>query len=340
MQNLQDKSAANGTQEITSAAPAWECEDIAIVGIGLALPGAMNPEQFWDILITGPQLFEPAPDDRWCSENFYSASPAAEDKSYSPYNGFVKELGTSAGDTGAAEPCVDASVRWLRHALAHAMRGVKRNDADHLTFVVGYTPDGNPCLEQSYVARGYTHRLREILEQLDGDNQESRALAGLIEQRLQARYRGGAMSPADFLPEVSGRKAMHDLLPENTELLMVDTACSSSLHAVDIGIKGLLTGKSEIAVCGGAFAVGPLQGVLFSKLGALAHGATVRSLDKDSDGVLFADAASVVVLKRLQRARRDGDRIFGVIKAFGSSSDGRGKAIYCLLYTSPSPRDS
>jgi len=130
------------------------------------------------------------------------------------------------------------------------------------------------------------------------------------------------------LPETSGRKAMQGLLPAHTELLMVDTACSSSLHAVDIGIKRLLTSKTGIAVCGGAFAVGPLQGVLFSKLGALAHGATVRSLDKDSDGVLFSDAASVVVLKRLQRARQDGDRIFGVIKAFGSSADGRGKAIY------------
>ncbi|OXH81199.1 hypothetical protein CA830_41460, partial [Burkholderia multivorans] len=30
----------------------------------------------------------------------------------------------------------------------------------------------------------------------------------------------------------------------------------------------------------------------------------------------------------LARARADGDRILGVLKSFGSSSDGKGKAIY------------
>ena len=34
----------------------------------------------------------------------------------------------------------------------------------------------------------------------------------------------------------------------------------------------LMQGKSDIAVCGGAFALAPLNGVLFSKLGGLARG--------------------------------------------------------------------
>ena len=54
----------------------------------------------------------------------------------------------------------------------------------------------------------------------------------------------------------------------------------------------------------------------------------MRPLDRRCDGVLFADGAGVVVLKRLRRALADGDRILAVIKAFGSSSDGKGKAIY------------
>jgi acyl transferase domain-containing protein len=44
--------------------------------------------------------------------------------------------------------------------------------------------------------------------------------------------------------------------------MMVDTACSSSLYAVDIGIKGLLMGKQDIAVCGGTFALAPRGSVL------------------------------------------------------------------------------
>jgi 3-oxoacyl-(acyl-carrier-protein) synthase/NAD(P)-dependent dehydrogenase (short-subunit alcohol dehydrogenase family) len=121
---------------------------------------------------------------------------------------------------------------------------------------------------------------------------------------------------------------MAGILPDDTQLQMVDTACSSSLYAIDIGIKGLLMGKQDIAVCGGAFALAPRGTVLFSKLKGLSQRGAVHALDADADGVIFADGAGVVVLKRLSRARADGDRVLGVLKAFGSSSDGKGKAIY------------
>ena len=121
---------------------------------------------------------------------------------------------------------------------------------------------------------------------------------------------------------------MKSVLPENTEVLMVDTACSSSLYAIDIGIKGLLMGKHDVAVCGGAFALAPRGSILFAKLHGISTSGEVRSFDKASDGVLFADGAGVVVLKRLKRAIQDGDNILAVVKAFGASSDGKGKAIY------------
>src|SRR6185436_16714037 len=53
-----------------------------------------------------------------------------------------------------------------------------------------------------------------------------------------------------------------------------------------------------------------------------------RPLDKNCDGVLFSDGAGVVVLKKLDRARADGDKILAVIRTCGASSDGKGKAIY------------
>ncbi|MGY2063287.1 beta-ketoacyl [acyl carrier protein] synthase domain-containing protein, partial [Nocardia gipuzkoensis] len=110
--------------------------------------------------------------------------------------------------------------------------------------------------------------------------------------------------------------------------MMIDTACSSSLYAVDLGLEGLLTGRYDIAVCGGAFAVGPRGSVLFAKLRGLSERGEVRSFDRSGDGVLFSDGAATVVLKTLRRARADGDRILGVVKAFGASSDGKGKAVY------------
>ena len=121
---------------------------------------------------------------------------------------------------------------------------------------------------------------------------------------------------------------MSGILPPDTDLIMVDTACSSSLYTIDIGIQGLHEGRYDLAVCGGAFALGPRASILFAKLNGLSARGEVRSLDKDSDGVLFADGAAVVVLKKLSRARADGDQILGSLRTFGSSSDGKGKAIY------------
>ena len=90
-------------------------------------------------------------------------------------------------------------------------------------------------------------------------------------RRIDGTPRATATGVATAGPRASCRTgwagcAMAGVLPADTELQMVDTACSSSLYAIDIGIKGLLMGKQDIAVCGGAFALGPRGSVLFSKL--------------------------------------------------------------------------
>ena len=178
--------------------------------------------------------------------------------------------------------------------------------------------------EQLFLQHG-----EQILADLaDGTPAEKKALYEDIQATLARRYWRGTKNPSRFLPDQVGRNAMAGILPEDTELQMVDTACSSSLYAIDIGIKGLLMGKQDIAICGGALAFTARSSVLFAKLHGLSIRGEVRSLDKDSDGVLFSDGAGIVVLKRLRRALQDGDRVLAVLKAFGASSDGKGKAIY------------
>ena len=74
----------------------------------------------------------------------------------------------------------------------------------------------------------------------------------------------------------------------------------------------------------------------------------------DGDGIVIAEGAAVIVLKRLSDALRDGDRVYAVIKGIGSSSDGKSLGLtaprkegqvralrrayersnICLLYTS------
>ncbi len=129
-------------------------------------------------------------------------------------------------------------------------------------------------------------------------------------------------------PCLVGRAAIRGIVPDDAALLLVDTACSSSLYAVDLGVRDLLSGRADVALCGGAFALAPAGSVLFSKVQGLSRRGEVRALDRAADGVLFSDGAGLVALKRLSRALADGDRVLGVLAGIGLSADGRGKAIY------------
>ena len=66
----------------------------------------------------------------------------------------------------------------------------------------------------------------------------------------------------------------------------------------------------------------------FSKTPAFSRNDRPRPFDANSDGMMVGEGIGMVVLKRLEDAERDGDRIYAVIKGIGTSSDGRYKSIY------------
>ena len=66
----------------------------------------------------------------------------------------------------------------------------------------------------------------------------------------------------------------------------------------------------------------------FSKTPALSPTGDAKPFDANGDGTILGEGLGVVVLKRLADAERDGDTIYAVIKGIGSSSDGKGNAIY------------
>ena len=62
---------------------------------------------------------------------------------------------------------------------------------------------------------------------------------------------------------------------------------------------------------------------VFSRLRALSPSQRIRPFHRDADGVLMGEGTGVVVLKRLADARRDGDRIYAVVRGVGVAGDGR-----------------
>src|SRR3954452_23999715 len=65
----------------------------------------------------------------------------------------------------------------------------------------------------------------------------------------------------------------------------------------------------------------------FSKTQALSPKGQPRCFDTNADGIVISEGVSLLVLKRLSDAERDGDRIYAGIKAAAASSDGRAKGI-------------
>lgn len=284
---------------------------IAVVGMGLTVPDAADPEAFFRLLLGDRPVFS-EPGERWDVESFWApADSGVPDSTYSRTLGFIH-------DGQPDRPAEDYTTTWLRRSLQQALTGVHHTEADRHLFAVGYTADGSQHLEEAMVWAGVRQRLAD-----PADPAAAAALPHL--KRLLPHLND---DPAHSLPHAVGAAAAAGLLPADTELLMLDTACSSSLFAVETAVQALRTGACDVAVAGAAFAVGPRHSTLFAGLHGLSASNDVRSFDADADGVLFSDGAAVIVLKTLDRARADNDRILGLLTGVGTSADGRGKAIY------------
>ncbi|HEX7557532.1 MAG TPA: beta-ketoacyl synthase N-terminal-like domain-containing protein, partial [Leptolinea sp.] len=110
---------------------------------------------------------------------------------------------------------------------------------------------------------------------------------------------------------------------------VVDAACASSLAAIRMAVGELIEGRADMMITGGVDTDNSIGAYLcFSKTPAFSKSEHVRSFDKDSDGMMIGEGIGMVLLKRLDDAKRDGDRVYAVIKGIGTSSDGRYKSIY------------
>ena len=91
---------------------------------------------------------------------------------------------------------------------------------------------------------------------------------------------------------------------------------------------------SDVAIAGGVDAIqNPFAYLCFSKTQALSPTGRCRPFDATRRRHRHQPKASPrVVLKRLDDAERDGDRIYAVIKGVGGSSDGRDRSL-----TAPRP---
>ena len=105
--------------------------------------------------------------------------------------------------------------------------------------------------------------------------------------------------------------------------ITVNTACSSSLVAVHLACQSLCNGESSLALASGAnLMLSPELSAVYAKAGMLAPDGRCKTFDAAADGYVRSEGAAVVVLKRLENAVADGDRIMAVIRGTAINQDG------------------
>src|ERR1700743_568899 len=111
--------------------------------------------------------------------------------------------------------------------------------------------------------------------------------------------------------------------------LSVQTACSSALVAVHLACQSILNGECELALAGGASLRIPHHvGYWYAPGSMVSPTGHCRPFDARSDGRIFGSGVGVVVLKSLQDAVDDGDRIHAVIRGSALNNDGSTKMTY------------
>lgn len=113
----------------------------------------------------------------------------------------------------------------------------------------------------------------------------------------------------------------------------VQTACSTSLVAIHQAVKYLQNGEADIAVAGAVSISYPRkegylwhEGMIYSKDGHC------RPFSDEASGTVSGNGCALVVLKKLDKALRDNDHIYAVIKGSAINNDGREK----IGFTAPS----
>ncbi|SCF64714.1 Ketoacyl-synthetase C-terminal extension [Streptomyces sp. DconLS] len=314
-----DFLAARGRLPVTEWEPAPPAPlDVAIVGMACMFPGASDLAAFWANIVAGRDAVTEVPADRWDPDVHHAAGHTA-----SKWGGFLPRIpfdplryGIPPTSLGSIEPVQLLSLEAARRALEDAGYGERGREFDRSRTAVVFGAEAGSDLSNAVT-------LRAVLPSYYGKVPDG--LDGQLPKLTEDSF------PGMLANVISGRIANRlDLGGAN---FTVDAACASSLAALDVACKELVSGTSDMVLCGGADLHNGINDyVLFSSVHALSPTGRSRAFDAEADGIALGEGVACVVLKRLADAERDGDRIYGVVKGLGSASDGRS-----LGLTAPRP---
>ncbi|MFL6083378.1 MAG: type I polyketide synthase, partial [Mycobacterium sp.] len=280
----------------SAAHPNEPATRFAIVGYAARFPGAQDCDAFWDVLREGRDAISEVPRDRWDVDEFFDQEPGAPGKVVTRRAGFVDDV------TGFDAPFFGMSTREVRlmdpqHRLLleTAWRAVEHSGTAPTALANTNTGVFVGLATHDYLGMVSDELTYPEIEAYMAIGTSNAAAAGRISYRL------GLQGPA----------------------VAVDTACSSSLVAIHHACQALRLGECDLALAGGAnVLLSPAAMITFSSARMLAPDGRCKTFDAAADGYVRGEGCGVIVIKRLEDAIRDGDRIRAVIRGSAVNQDG------------------
>ncbi|MBN2718614.1 MAG: acyltransferase domain-containing protein, partial [Deltaproteobacteria bacterium] len=312
--------------------------DIAVVGMGCIVPHANNIQQYWENIVSGDMYFKDMPKSLWHLKNFYSEDKSIPEKSYTMAGAFIEDFEFPAlkykmppANLRGIDPAQLMTVVATEEALEDA--GIPFRDpslTEGITIIGASGVDGFAHSAAFLKRHTFLKYMKPVLDKHGVDEATYQKLYDQLTKELDDRGHiwnapvaaVGAIpsSLSNRVAQIFGLRGMN---------MTVDGACASSFTAIDAACHALMAGDANIAVAGGTdLGTNPPIYVGFSSVNGLSTKGVANPFDHRADGLVIGEGLAIVVLKRLEDALKNGDRIRAVIRGIGSSSDGAGQAIY------------
>lgn len=276
-------------------------KNIAIIGMSLLFPDAVNQEEFYENLRSGRDSVVGASEERL----IYTGQDPRGQFRLGAYLGRIDQFDhkffkISRREAEFMEPTQRILLEMACNTIEHA--GYRLEDFRNTDTAVYL------CSNPIY---GITYQLQVLSANQKGDPTiHTGALNSMISGRIS--YSLGLTGAS----------------------VMIDTGCSSSLVALNEAAQKVLHGQAQAALVGGLVLKPKVneEGEA-GTLGASSQSGKSRAFDAAADGIGTGEGGGLILIKRLDHAIRDNDNILAVIRGIGISQDG-GR---CNSIAAPSP---
>lgn len=271
-------------------------EDIAIIGLSGKYPQADDIFEFWQNTCEGKNCITEVTKDHWDVNKYFNAKPGVTDVTYGKWGGLVRDIDKfdslffhiSPRDAKAMDPQLKLLLETAWHTVEDA----------------GYTPESL----SSHTTGVYIGVMNSDFDWLAAEYYTK-----------TGQYRSNGTYAHDFANRLSY------LLNFQGPSITVATACSSSLTAIHLARTAILNGECDIALAGGVnLSLHQSKYIMLSALQILSPDGKEKTFDAKANGYVPGEGVGTVLLKRLSQAKKDGDHIYGVIKASAINHSGTG----------------